>query len=66
VHVVDGDGKKLVYTIVGSAEAKPAEMKLSNDSPVGKALVGHKRGDEVVFATPRGERRLTIEQIEVA
>jgi transcription elongation factor GreA len=66
VHVVDGDGKMLVYTIVGSAEAKPAEMKLSNESPVGKALVGHKRGDEVVFATPKGERRLTIEQIEVA
>jgi transcription elongation factor GreA len=66
VHVVEADGKKLVYTIVGSAEAKPAQMKLSNESPVGKALVGHKRGDEVVFATPKGERRLTIEQIEVA
>ena len=66
VHVVDGDGKKLKYTIVGSAEAKPAEMKLSNESPVGKALVGHKRGDEVVFATPKGERRLKIEKIEVA
>jgi transcription elongation factor GreA len=65
VQVVDGDGKKLRYTIVGSAEAKPSEMKLSNESPVGKALIGHKRGDEVVFATPRGERRLKIEKIEV-
>jgi transcription elongation factor GreA len=65
VHVVDGDGKKLKYTIVGSAEAKPAEMKLSNVSPVGKALVGRKRGEEVVFATPRGERRLKIEKIVV-
>lgn len=40
-------------------------MKLSNVSPVGKALVGRKRGDEVVFATPRGERRLKIEKIVV-
>jgi transcription elongation factor GreA len=66
VHVKEADGKKLTYTIVGSAEASPAEMKLSNESPVGKALIGAKKGDEVVFATPRGERRLKIEKIEVA
>jgi len=66
VHVVDGDGAKLKYTIVGSAEAKPADMRLSNESPVGKALVGHKKGDEVVFVTPRGERKLKISKIEVA
>ncbi len=66
VHVTDGAGKKLKYTIVGSAEAKPAVMKLSNVSPVGKALVGRKRGEEVVFATPRGERKLKIEKIDVA
>ena len=66
VHVKDEGGRATRYTIVGSAEAKPAEMKLSNESPVGKALVGHKRGDEVVFATPKGERRLKIEKIEVA
>ncbi len=66
VHVVDGGGAKLTYTIVGSAEAKPAEMKLSNQSPVGKALLGRKQGDEVVFSTPKGERRLKIAKIEVA
>jgi transcription elongation factor GreA len=66
VHVVDGAGSKLKYTIVGSAEAKPAEMKLSNESPVGKALIGRKKGDEVVFATPKGERKLKISKIEVA
>jgi len=66
VHVTDGDGEKLKYMIVGSAEAKPGLKKLSNESPVGKALVGRKRGDEVVFATPKGERRLTITKIEVA
>ena len=58
-------GKSTKYTIVGSAEASPAEMKLSNESPVGKALLGHKRGEEVVFSTPRGERKLKITKIDV-
>ena len=65
VHVKEG-GKSTKYTIVGSAEASPAEMKLSNESPVGKALLGHKRGEEVTFPTPKGERRLKITKIDVA
>jgi transcription elongation factor GreA len=64
VHVKDEAGKANKYTIVGSAEAKPAEAKLSNESPVGKALVGRKRGDEVTITTPRGERRLKITKID--
>ncbi len=66
VHVVDGDGGEHRYTIVGSAEAKPAQMKLSNESPVGKALLGRRQGDTVSVTTPRGERRLKIAKIEVA
>ena len=66
VAVTDEAGKTTKYTIVGSAEAKPAERKLSNESPVGKALMGRKRGEEVVFATPKGERRLKIKQIDIA
>ena len=65
VHVKEQGGKSTKYTIVGSAEAKPSEMRLSNESPVGKALMGHKRGEEVVFATPKGERRLKITKIDV-
>ncbi len=65
VHVKEG-GKSTKYTIVGSAEAKPAELKLSNESPVGKALLGHKRGEEVTFPTPRGERKLKITKIEAS
>jgi transcription elongation factor GreA len=65
VHVKDESGKSTKYTIVGSAEASPAEMKLSNDSPVGKALLGHKRGEEIVITTPRGERKLKITKIDV-
>jgi transcription elongation factor GreA len=65
VHVREG-GKSTKYTIVGSAEASPAEMKLSNESPVGKALLGRKRGEEVTFTTPKGKRRLKITKIDVA
>jgi transcription elongation factor GreA len=66
VHVKDEAGKSTKYTIVGSAEASPAEMRLSNESPVGKALLGHKRGEEVLISTPRGERKLKITKIDVA
>ncbi len=66
VHVKDEEGKSTKYTIVGSAEASPAEMKLSNESPVGKALLGRKRGEEVTFSTPKGERKLKITKIDVA
>src|SRR5215211_5812634 len=60
-----GDSDK--YTIVGSAEANPSEKKLSNESPVGKALIGHKRGDTVDVALPNGKKRkLKITKIDVA
>jgi transcription elongation factor GreA len=65
VHVKDEAGKSNKYTIVGSAEAKPAEARLSNESPVGKALLGKKRGEEVKITTPRGERQLKITKIDV-
>jgi len=66
VHVKDDAGKSTKYTIVGSAEASPGEMKLSNDSPIGKALLGHKRGEQVTVATPKGKRNLKITKIDVA
>ncbi len=67
VHVKDEKtGKSVKYTIVGSAESKPAENKLSNESPVGKALVGHKRNDVVSVQVPRGPaRKLKITKIDV-
>ena len=66
VHVKDEAGKSTKYAIVGSAEANPAELKLSNESPVGKALLGRKRGEEVRVTTPRGVRILKITKIEIA
>jgi transcription elongation factor GreA len=65
VHVKDDGGKSAKYTIVGTAEANPADAKLSNESPVGKALIGRKRGDDVTVTTPRGERKLKITKIDV-
>jgi transcription elongation factor GreA len=67
VHVKDEKtGKSVKYTIVGSAEADPSENKLSNESPVGKALLGHKRNETVEVAVPRGpKRKLKVTKIEV-
>jgi transcription elongation factor GreA len=67
VHVKDEKtGKSVKYTIVGSAEANPEESKLSNESPVGRALIGHKRGDTVAVQVPRGPaRKLKITKIDV-
>ena len=66
VHVKDEKGHSTRYTIVGSAEAKPAENKLSNESPVGRALLGHKRNDSVAVKVPRGPaRKLKITKIDV-
>ena len=51
VHVKDEKtGKSVKYAVVGSAEANPSENKLSNESPVGRALIGHKRGETVEVA----------------
>ena len=68
VHVKDQKTEKSTkFKIVGSAEADPAEQKLSNESPVGKALIGRKRGDIVSVPVPRGPaRKLKITKIESA
>ncbi len=67
VHVKDEKtGKSQKFTIVGSAEANPTAQRLSNESPVGKALLGHKRGEIVSVQVPRGPaRKLKITKIDV-
>jgi transcription elongation factor GreA len=54
------------YHIVGSAEANPAEHKLSNESPVGKAIIGRKKGETVEVAAPRGSLKFKIMDIKAA
>ena len=68
VHVKDQkSGKSQKFQIVGSAEADPTEHKLSNESPIGKALVGSKKNEVVTVETPRGpKKKLKITKIEAA
>ena len=67
VKLRDMDAKETVeYHIVGSAEANPAEYRLSNESPVGKAIIGHKKGETVEVPTPRGSLKYKILEIKAA
>jgi transcription elongation factor GreA len=68
VHVKDQkSGSSQKFQIVGSTEANPTEQKLSNESPIGKALLGHKRNDVVSVEVPRGpKRKLKITKIEAS
>ena len=61
-----GSNKTVEYHVVGSAEADPAEMKLSNESPVGKAIMGRKKGDVVEVAAPRGALKFKIMEVKAA
>ncbi|AZP05152.1 transcription elongation factor GreA [Jeotgalibaca ciconiae] len=53
------------YSIVGSAEANPLEGKISNDSPIAKALLGKKVGDEVSISTPGGDMMVKITDVKM-
>lgn len=57
------DGEEEEYTIVGSAEADPLSGKISNDSPIAKALIGRKLDDEVTIDTPGGDMNVKIVKI---
>lgn len=50
----EGQDEEFVYTIVGSTEANPVEGRISNESPVGAALLGHQKDEEVEVQTPGG------------
>jgi transcription elongation factor GreA len=47
--VLNMSGRKVEYTLVGPTEANPLEGKISNESPIGKVIFGHKAGEEVEF-----------------
>jgi len=64
VTVRDQEGQEEHYTIVGSAEANPRQGKISNESPVGRALLGKKVGEETEVNAPAGARKLTVISIE--
>ena len=64
VEAVDEEGQGSVYAIVGSAEANPVQGKISNESPLGQALLGKQVGDVVEFTAPAGVFHYTIVNIE--
>jgi transcription elongation factor GreA len=67
VRLRDIDAKETIeYHIVGSAEANPAEHKLSNESPVGKAIMGRKKGETVEVSAPRGSLKFKIMDVKAA
>jgi transcription elongation factor GreA len=60
-----GTGKDVTYKLTDSAEADPLAGKISIVSPVGQAIIGHTKGDEVKVQTPKGERRYKVADIKV-
>jgi transcription elongation factor GreA len=62
--VVDVEGDEERYTIVGAIEARPGQGLISNESPVGRALLGLRPGDETVAMAPHGQTRLRVIRIE--
>ena len=64
VKMTDLSDKSVMnYQIVGSAESDPLNGKISNESPIGKAMLGHKKGDVVEITTPGGTLRLKVTAI---
>ena len=60
VGIKTSNGKALDYTIVGAAEARPTEGMISNESPVGRALLGKRVGDEVQISAPKGVVKMSV------
>jgi transcription elongation factor GreA len=63
VKIKDADGEEEEYVIVDHVEADPRLGRLSQTSPVGSALLGHKTGDQITVETPAGVRTLTIVEV---
>lgn len=61
VHLANG--KKVTYQVVGPVEADPLEGKISNESPIGAALMGKKVGDKVTITTPKGQVVYSVEAV---
>jgi transcription elongation factor GreA len=62
--VVEFEGEEERYTIVGAIEAKPSAGKISNESPLGRALLGRRTGQATQVPTPGGMRRVKILRID--
>jgi transcription elongation factor GreA len=56
----EGYDDKETFVIVGAAEARPSEGRISNESPLGRALIGHKKGEDVAVDAPDGKYQVKI------
>jgi transcription elongation factor GreA len=64
VTLIDEDEKKVKYQLVGQVEADAKDGKISYNSPLGRALIGRQKGEEVEVSTPSGDRYYKIAKIE--
>ena len=64
VTLLDEDEKKVKYQLVGQAEADASHGRISYNSPLGRALIGRQKGDEVEVSTPSGDRYYEIKKVE--
>src|SRR5438105_8617893 len=64
IHLRTGEGREYRYRLVGAFEAEPSAGRISNESPVGKAMLGHRIGDLVIVSTPGGVKEYTILSID--
>ena len=64
VTLLDSDKVEKVYELVGSEESDPANGRISNESPLGKALIGLAKGDDVSIKTPSGDKFYKIKSIK--
>lgn len=64
VTIKYSDGREVTYDLVGSNEVEPLKHKISDLSPIGMALIGHKEGDTIIINTPSGEKEITVVSFE--
>ena len=64
VVILYDDGETEEYELVGSMEADPLENKISNESPIGKAVIGHKKGDTITVESPNGSYEAILKEVK--
>ena len=64
VVTIESEAGQRTYTVVGFNEANPMDGKISNESPLGQALLGGRVGETISFQTPNGSKKFTIAQIK--
>jgi len=64
IDVVDSDGQTETYHLVGAVESDPSAGRISIDSPVGRALVGKKKGDRITVSVPSGTLTLSVKAVK--